>query len=70
MASDHITAWQIEGEKVEEVPEFLFSDSEITVDYDCSPEIKGKESFLGRKAMTHLDSVSKSRNITCRQRCI
>ena len=47
--------------------EFLFLDSEITVDNDCSHEIKRKESFLGRKAMKNLDSVLKSRDITCRQ---
>ena len=63
MASGHITAWQIEGEKVEEVTDFLFLDSKITADSDCSHEIR-RRLFLGRKAMTNLNSVLKSRDIT------
>ena len=63
MASDPITSWQIEGEKVEAVTDFLFLSSKITADGDCSPEIK-RHLLLGRKAMTKLDSVLKSRDIT------
>ena len=63
MASDSITSWQIEREKVETVTDFIFLGSKITVDGDCSHEIK-RHSFLGRKAMTNLDSILKSRDIT------
>ena len=56
MASDLITSWQIEGEKVEVVTDFMFLCSDITVDGDCSHEIK-RHLLLGRKARTHLDSV-------------
>ena len=56
IASGPITSWQIEGEKVEVVTDFLFLDSKITVDGDCSHEIK-RHLLLGRKAMTNLDSV-------------
>ena len=56
-------SWQIEGEKVEAMTDFLFLDSKITVDSDCSHEIK-RCLLLGRKAMTNLDSVFKSRDIT------
>ena len=63
MASGTITSWQIEGGKMEEVIDFIFLDSKITVDYYCSHEIKGRL-LLGIKAMTHLDSVWKSRDIT------
>ena len=63
MASDSITSWQIEREKVETVTDFIFLGSKITVDGDCSREIK-RHSFLGRKAMTNLDSILKSRDIT------
>jgi len=63
MASSHIASWQIEGEKVEEVTDFIFLDSKITMDSDCSHEIKGCL-LLGRKAMTNLDSMLKSRNST------
>ena len=62
MASSPITSWQIEGEKVEVVTDFLFLGSKITVDGDCSQEIRCL--LLGRKAMTNLDSVLKSRDIT------
>ena len=63
MASGPITSWQIEGEKVEVVTDFLFLDSKITVDGDCSHEIR-RQLLLGRKAMTNIDSVLKSRDIT------
>ena len=63
MASGPITSWQIEGEKVEVVTEFLFLGSKITVDGDCSHEIR-RGLLFGRKAMTNLDSVLKSRDIT------
>ena len=63
MASGPITLWQIEEGKVEAVPDFIFLDSNITVDSDCSYEIK-RRLLLGRKAMTNLDSVLKSRDIT------
>ena len=63
MASGPITAWQIEGENVEVVTDFLFLGSKITVDSDCSHEIR-RQLLLGRKAMTNLDSVLKSRDIT------
>ena len=63
MASGPITSWQIEGEKVETVTGFLFLGSKITVDGDCSHEIK-RLLLLGRKVMTNLDSISKSKVIT------
>ena len=60
MASSHIiTSWQIEGEKVEAVTDFIFPGSKITADGDCSHEIR-RRLLLGRKAMTNLDSVLKS----------
>ena len=62
MTSGPITAWQIEGEKVEAVTDFLFLGSKITVDGDCSHGI-GRQLLLGREAMTNLDSVLKSRDI-------
>ena len=62
MASDPITSWQIDGEKVKGATDFIFLGSKITVDGDCSHKIKTP--FLGRKAMTNLDSVLQSRNIT------
>ena len=61
--SGPITSWQIEGEKVERVTDFLFLGSKITVVVDCSHEIR-RHLLLGRKAMTKLDSVLKSRDIT------
>ena len=61
MASSPITLWQIDGERVETVSNFIFWGSKITADGDCSHEIK---TLLGRKAMTTLDSTSKSRDIT------
>ena len=63
MASSHITSWQINGETMETVTDFLFLSSKITVDHDCSNEIK-RCLFRGRKAMTNLDSILKSRDIT------
>ena len=63
MASGPITSWQIEGENVEAVIDFLFLCSKITVDDDCSHEIR-RRLLLGRKAMTNLDIVLKSRDIT------
>ena len=63
MASGPIISWQIEGEKVETVADFIFLSSKITADGDCSHEIK-KCLLLGRKAMTKLDSILKSRDIT------
>ena len=63
MASGPITSWQVEGGKVETMTDFLFLGSKITADGDCSHEIK-KCLLLGRKAMTSLDSMLKSRDIT------
>ena len=63
MASDHITSWQIDGETMETVTVFIFFSSKITVDGDCSHEIK-RRLLLGRKAMANLDRVLKSRDIT------
>ena len=63
MASGPITSWQIDGEMVEIVRDFIFLDSKITADGDCSHEIK-RHLLLGRKAMANLDSVLKSRDIT------
>ena len=63
MASGPITSWQIEGEKVEAVTDFLLLGSKITVDGDCSHELR-RWLLLGRKAMTNLDSILKSRDIT------
>ena len=63
MASGSIISWQIDGEKVEAVTDFIFLGSKITVDSDCSHEIKSSL-LLGRKARTNLDSMLKSRDIT------
>ena len=63
MASGPIASWQIDGEIVETVANFIFLGSKITVDSDCSHEIK-RHLLLGRKAMTNLDSILKSRDIT------
>ena len=63
MPSDPITSWQIDGEKVEAVTDFIFLGSKITTDGDCSHEMK-RHLLLGSKAMTNLDGVLKSRNIT------
>ena len=63
MASGPITSWQIDGETMETVADFISLDSKITVDGDCSHEIK-RHLHLGKKTMTTLDSVLKSRDIT------
>ena len=63
MASSPITSWEIEGEKVEVLTDFLFLGSKISADDDCSHEIR-RHLLLGRKAMTNLDSVLKSRDVT------
>ena len=63
MASSPITSWQVEGEKVEAVTNFIFLGSQITVDGDCSHEIK-RHLLLGRKAMTNRESILKNRDIT------
>ena len=63
MAPDPITSWQIDGETVETVSDFILGGSKITADGDCSHEIK-RHLFLGRKVMTNLDSILKSRDIT------
>ena len=63
MASGPITSWQIDGETVETVSDFIFLGSQITADGDCSHEIK-RNLLLGRKVMTNLDSIFKSRDIT------
>ena len=63
MASSPITSWQIDGEKMETVINFIFLGSKITVDGDCSHEVK-RRLLLGRKAMTNLDSLLKCRDIT------
>ena len=63
MVSSPITSWQIDGERVETVADFIFLGSKIIADGDCSCEIT-RHLFLGRKAMTNLDSILKSRDIT------
>ena len=63
MASGSITSWQIDGEAMETVTDFIFLGSKITADGDCSHEIK-RRLLLGRKLMTNIDSIFKSRNIT------
>ena len=63
MASGLITSWQIDGETMETVIDFIFFGSKITADGDCSHEIK-RRLLLGRKAMTNLNSILKSRDIT------
>ena len=63
MASGPITSWEIDGETLETVPDFIFWGSKITPDGDCSHEIK-RRLLLGRKVMTNLDSILKSRDIT------
>ena len=63
MASDPITSWQIDGETMETVTDFIFLGSKITVDVDCSHKIK-RHLLLGKKAMINLDSILKSRDIT------
>ena len=63
MATGPITSWQIDGENVEMVADFIFLGSKITADGDCNHEIK-RHLLLGRKVMTNLDSILKSRDIT------
>ena len=63
MASSPITSWEIDGETVETVSDFILGGSKITADGDCSHEIK-RRLFLGRKVMSNLDSIFKSRDIT------
>ena len=63
MASSPITSWKIDGETMETVTDFIFLGSKITVDGDCSHEIK-RCLLLGRKAMRHLDSILKNKDIT------
>ena len=63
MASGPITSWQIDGETVETVADFIFGSSKITADGDCSHKIK-RHLLLGRKVTTNLDSIFKSRDIT------
>ena len=69
MASGPITSWEINGETVESVSDFIWGGFKITADCDCSHEIK-RRLLLGRKVMTNLDSIFKSRDITCQQRFI
>jgi len=69
MAFGPITSWQIDGETVETVADFIFLGSKITADGDCSHEIK-RRLLLGRKGMTNLDSIFKSRDITLPQRSV
>ena len=67
MASGPITSWEIDGETVETVSDFIFWGSKITADGDCSHEIK-RHLLLGRKVMTNLDSISKAETLLCQQR--
>ena len=69
MAPDAITSWPIDGETLETVTSFILGGSKITADVDCSHEIK-RFLLLGRKVMTNLDSILKTRDITCHQRSI
>ena len=69
MASGPITSWQIDGGTMETVRDFILGGSKITVDGDCSHEIK-KHLLLGRKAMTNLDSILKAETLFCQQRPI
>ena len=69
MASGCITSWQIGGETMETLVDFIFLGSKITAHVDCSHEMK-RRLLLGRKAMTNLDSILRSRAITCQQRSI
>ena len=69
MASGPITSWEIDGETVETVSDFIFWGCRITADGDCSHEIK-RRLLLGRKVMTNLDSIFERRDIFCQQRSI
>ena len=69
MASGPITSWHLDGEAMETETDFIFGDSKITADGDCSHEIK-RRLLLARKVMTNLDSVSKAGTLLCQQRSI
>ena len=69
MSSGPITSWEIDGETVETVSDFILGGSKITADGDCSHEIK-RHLLLGRKVMTNLDSISKAETLLCQQRSI
>ena len=69
MASSPITSWQIDGETVETVPDFILGGSKITADGDCSHEIK-RRLLLGRKVMTNLDIYSKAETLLCQLRSV
>ena len=69
MASGPITSWEIDGETVETVSDFIFLGSKITTDGDCSHEIK-RRLFLGRKVMTNRDSILKTETLLCQQRSV
>ena len=69
MASGPITSWEIDGETVETVSDFIFLGSKITADGDCSHEIK-RHLLLGRKAMTNLVAYSKAETLLCQQRSV
>ena len=69
MASGSITSWQIDGERVETVADFIFGGSKITADGDCSHEMK-RRFLLGRKVMTNLDSMLKGETLLCQQRSV
>ena len=69
VASGPITSWQIDGETMETLTDFIFLGSKITADGDCSHEVK-RRLLLGRKVITTLDTILKSRDITCQQRSI
>ena len=69
MASDPITSWQIDGETMETVTEFILGGSKIVADGDCSHEIK-RRLLLGRKVMTNLESILKTETLLCQQRPI
>ena len=69
MASGPIASWEIDGETVETVPDFIFLGSKITADGDCSHEIK-RRLLLGGKVMTNLDSILKAETLLCQQRSV
>ena len=69
MASGRITSWEIDGETVETVSDFIFLGSKITADGDCSHEIK-RRLLLGRKVMTNLESILKTETLLCQQRSV
>ena len=69
MASSPITSWQIDGETVETVADFILGGSKFTADGDCSHEIK-RHLLLGRKVMTNLDSILKNETLLCQQRSV